>query len=100
MPTTPMASAIGMRTNASTIITSRPTSVSIMAASGGCLVAAGAARHEHLVDVHQPGEADHRIHEVYERAHRNAQHVSGVAVAVDLAGLDPDLPGQEEHDRG
>src|SRR6185369_2318944 len=100
MPTTPMASAIGIRSSASSIIASRPISVSVMTGSGGRLVGAAFAGHEYLVAVHEAREGDHRVHEIDEWPHRNAQHVGGVAIGGDRASLDPDLPGQEEHDRG
>ena len=35
-------------------------------------------------------------HEIDERADRDAQHLGGVAIAGDLAGLDPDAPGEPE----
>src|SRR5437868_10826706 len=99
MPTTPMAMAIGRRRKASTIMSARPTSDSVMR-SGGGLRGARRARREDLEDVHAAGECDHRGHEIDERPDRNAQHVGGVAVPGDLARLDPRLPREEEHDGG
>src|SRR5258706_16343550 len=102
MPTTPIASAIGMRSTASSIIASRPIKDSVIASggSGGGLRHGAVARDEYLVDVNQARERDHRVHEIHEWPDGDAQHVGGVAVAVDPAGLDPDLPGEEKHDRG
>src|SRR3954471_19972140 len=100
MPTTPMASAIGNRRNASTSMNNRPMSDSLMAPSGRRLGGARSARREHLEYVHHAGEGDHRGHEVDERPDGDAQHVGGVPVAVDLARLDPGLPREEEHKRG
>src|SRR5712692_5085483 len=97
MPTTPMASAIGMRINASSIMAHRPMSASLT--SGGGLGGAALAGREGLVDVHQAGEGDHRRHEIDERADRDLDDVGGVAVAADAARLDPHLPGEKEHDR-
>src|SRR2546428_12367321 len=94
MPTMPIASAIGMRTKASSIMASRPTSASVI--SGGRLRGAPIAGHEDLEYVHQAGEADHRRHEIDEGPHRNSQHVGGVAVARDALGLDQYLPGEEQ----
>src|SRR5260370_690992 len=68
MPTTPMASAIGMRINASSIMAHKPIRASLM--SGRGLGRAAFAGREGLVDVHQAGEGDHRGHEIDERADR------------------------------
>src|SRR6185295_10463809 len=98
MPTTPIESAIGRRRKASTSMMPRPISDSVMKL-GGHLVGARSARHEHLEDVHDAGEADHQGHEVHEGPDGDAQHVGRVGIAGDPVRLDPDLPGEEEHDR-
>src|SRR3990172_9659167 len=98
MPTMPIESAIGIRTNASTSIASRPTRASVMPGCGprdwlsGRLRGARLEGKENLVQVYQAGEQDHRGHEIDEGTDQDLEHVGGIAVAGDLARLDPDLP--------
>src|SRR3954467_5673218 len=99
MPTMPIDSAIGMRTNASSSIASRPTSASVIA-SGGRLGGARRAGHEPNVQVDESGQRDHPGHEIDERADQHLDDVGGVAVGGDAARLDPDLPGVNAIDRG
>src|SRR5918911_3978660 len=99
MPTIPIASAIGMRRKASSIMARRPVSASAMAL-GGHLARAALAGNENLEDVHQAGKEDHRRHEVHEWPDGDAQDIGRIAVAGDAAGLDHHLPGKkEEHHR-
>src|SRR6476620_12449530 len=98
MPTMPIESAIGMRTNASTIMARSPSSASAIRLRGR-LRFASRAGHEDLEDVHQRGEEDHPRHEVDERADRDPQHVGRVAVAGDAVRLDDHLPGEAEEER-
>ena len=44
------------------------------------------------------GDRHHQRHEIDERSDRYAQHFGGVAVAGDLAGLDPHPPGEPQDD--
>src|SRR5258706_9051254 len=99
MPTMPMESAIGTRTNASTIMAASPISASVMR-SGRGLRAASRAGHEDLEDVHQRGKQDHPRHEVDERPDGDAQHVGRVAISGDAVRLDDHLPREEKEGRG
>src|SRR5919204_2193148 len=94
-PTTAMASAIGMRRNASSIIAASPMSASVIALRSG---SRGVPRsgHKHLEDVYECGERDQRRHEVDKWPHRDAQHVRRVAIRRDAAGLYQHLPREEE----
>src|SRR3954469_19955695 len=90
-----MASAIGMRTKASSIIAASPTSASVIG-SGGRLRGAPAARHENLEHVQAGGQRDHRHHEIDERPDEDTQDVGGVPILGNTRGLDPHLPGEKE----
>src|SRR6202795_477713 len=92
MPTMPMQYAMGMRRKASAIIAVRPQSPSI---TGGLHSSAL----DDLVEVDHARQPDRDRHEVDEGAVHDAQDVCRVAVSPDPVGLDPNLPGEEEHDR-
>src|SRR5258706_13213866 len=94
MPTIPMESAIGTRTNASTIMAASPISASVMR-SGSGLRAASRAWHEDLEDVNQRREQDHPRHEVDERPDGDAKHVGRFAISGDAVRLDAILPVEE-----
>src|SRR2546421_10677394 len=99
MPTMPMASAIGMRRNASSIIAMRPVSASLTARSGARLRAAPRPGDEDAQHVDEARERDRRRHEINERTDGDAQHGGGVAVARDAPRLEPHQPREEEHHR-